>query len=45
MLGGIQPLLSLRRGGMPMVTYAELFLFCTLIIGIVTLVYQITKKK
>lgn len=27
------------------VTYAELFQFCALIVGIVTLVYQITKKK
>lgn len=28
-----------------MVTYTELFQFCALIVGIVTLVYQMTKKK
>mgnify|MGYP004628425829 CR=1 FL=1 len=28
-----------------MVTYSDLFLFGTLIIGVITLVYNITKKK
>lgn len=30
---------------MPMITYPELFQFCLLIISVVTLVYQIAKKK
>ena len=34
-----------RGGDGPMVTYAELFQFCLVIVGIVGLVVQITKKK
>lgn len=33
------------KEGMLMVTYQELFQFCMLIVGIITLVYQLTKKK
>ena len=38
-------ILSPPEGGVPMVTYAELFQFCALIVGVITLVYQIIKKK
>ena len=35
-----------KRGGMQMyVTYSELFQFCMVLIGVITLVYSITKKK
>ena len=35
----------LYKGVVLMVTYSDLFLFGTLIIGVITLVYNITKKK
>ncbi len=34
-----------RKGAVLMVTYSELFLFCDLVIGIISLVILITKKK
>ena len=36
---------SRAEGGGPMPTYSELFQFCLVILGVITLVYQITKKK
>ena len=33
------------KEGVLMVTYTELFQFCLVVIGIVTLVYQVIKKK
>ena len=33
------------RGGGAMVTYSDLFQFCLVVIGIIGLVLQITKKK
>ncbi len=41
-----QDFFSLLKGGLLMyLTLQELFQFCALITGIVTLVYQLTKKK
>ncbi len=37
--------LSIEKGVVDMVTYAELFHFCLVVIGIVNLIYQIMKKK
>lgn len=37
--------LALRKEGCRMVTYADLFQFCILIVGICGLIYQICKKK
>lgn len=34
-----------REGGVLMLTYSELFQFCLVVIGIIGLVIQITKKK
>ncbi len=34
-----------EKGGGAMVTYTELFAFCALIVSIISLVIQITKKK
>lgn len=34
-----------RKGAVLMVTYSELFMFCDLVIGIISLVILITKKK
>ena len=36
---------SRAEGGDRMPTYSELFQFCLVILGVITLVYQITKKK
>ena len=36
---------SLRKGGVPMVTYEAMFLFGSLIVAIIALVINITKKK
>ena len=36
---------SEERGEMLMVTYAELFQFCLVILGVVTVVLEVTKKK
>ena len=41
----MEGILSLRRGGMPMVTYDSLFLFGSLIVAIIALVINIAKKK
>ena len=30
---------------MQFVTYSDLFVFCTLIVSVINLIYQITKKK
>lgn len=43
--GGTELLFPPERRGMLMITYQELFQFCMLIVGIITLVYQLTKKK
>ena len=37
--------LILGKGGCPMVTYEALFAYTMIIIGIITLVYEIMKKK
>lgn len=34
-----------REGVIPLVTYDELFQFCLVILGVISLVIQITKKK
>lgn len=34
-----------KKGGMPMVTYADLFQFCLLLVTLVGLCYQIFKGK
>ena len=34
-----------ERGVVMMVTYSELFLFGTFVISLISLIYQITKKK
>ena len=36
---------SSTEGVVPMLTYSELFQFCLVVIGIVNLVIQLTKKK
>ena len=36
---------SLRKGGVPMVTYEMLFLFGSLVLAIIALVIDITKRK
>jgi hypothetical protein len=38
-------LLTLREELVLMVTYTELFAFCLVIIGVIDLVFRITKKK
>ena len=35
----------LRKEGVPMLTYSELFQFCLVVIGIVGLVFQVHNKK
>jgi hypothetical protein len=38
-------LLPLARGGDGMVTYSDVFQFCILIVSLISLIFQITKKK
>lgn len=38
-------LLSLKEGGVPMVTYSELFQFVTMLATVAELVYIISKKR
>ena len=41
----LAPSSSTEEGVVPMLTYSELFQFCLVVIGIVNLVIQLTKKK
>lgn len=41
MVGG---LLSLKKGGVPMVTYGELFQFVTMLVAVAEFIYIVSKK-
>ena len=36
---------SFRKEGLPMITYQDFFLFCTFIVSLISLLYQIFKGK
>lgn len=42
--GGANPP-DVRKEGLPMITYQDLFLFCTFIVSLISLIYQILKGK
>lgn len=43
--GGCKALQTKERRALPMITYEEFFLFCTFVVALISLLYQIFKDK